>query len=198
MAKKSTFKNMTLTLFILTAVSALLLGFIYTKTKQPITESKDKKLKEAISIVIPDADKGELSEYKIEYLGDTMSVYTVSVKGEIIGTAVKAFSKKGFGGNMTVMVGFDNDGNIIDSNVLEHSETPGLGDKTSKSVSNWNEQFKGKNPEKNNITVKKDDEKGEIDAITAATISSRAYVDAVKIAYAVFQKYNETKKSDNN
>ena len=198
MAKKSTFLNMTLTLFILTAVSALLLGYVYQKTEKPIQESKDKKLQEIINIVVPGADNGEVKEYKIEYLGDSINLYTVSVNNEIIGTAIKSFSKNGFSGKMTVMVGFDNEGNIIDSDVLEHSETPGLGDKTSKKVSEWNKQFIGKNPERNNLKVKKDDDKGEIDGITAATISSRAYIDAIKIAYDVFQKFNVEKITDNN
>ena len=85
------------------------------------------------------------------------------------------------------MVGFDENGKIIDSDVLEHKETPGLGDKSSKSVSNWNEQFK-----KMDISIMKDKtlkvskDGGEVDAITAATITSRAYCDAIQRAWTVY------------
>jgi electron transport complex protein RnfG len=191
MAKKeSTFLNMTLTLFIVTAVASVTLAYVYNVTKEPIAQAKAEKLQEAISIVVPGAENAEIITEKVassDGVGE-LEFYTVIVNDETIGTAVKTFTSSGFGGYMSVIVGFDNNGNIIDSNVLEHSETPGLGDKTGKSVSDWNQQFIGKNPKSFNLKVKKDG--GDVDAITAATISSRAYTDALQRAYNTFMVHN--------
>ncbi len=199
MAKKeSTFLNMTLTLFIVTVIASVALGYVYKLTEAPIREAKAKKLQEAISVVVPGAGTAEIIVDTIpspDGLGN-LEFYTVKANDEIIGTAVKSFTNNGFSGYMSVMVGFDQNGKIIDSNVLEHSETPGLGDKTSKSASPWNDQFKGKNPQNEIMKVKKDG--GAIDAITAATISSRAYCDAVQRAYDTFMAHKgKMNKEDN-
>lgn len=189
MAKKeSTFLNMTLTLFVITALAGAALSFVYTLTKEPIDQAKAAKLKNAINVVVPGADKGEIEENSVAAVDGAgeLTFYNVKVNGETLGTAVKTFSNNGFSGLIVVMVGFDSNGNIIDSNMLEHKETPGLGDKTDKKVSNWNEQFKGKNPGEFILKVKKDG--GSVDAITAATITSRAYCDAIQRAYDTFMK----------
>ena len=83
------------------------------------------------------------------------------------------------------MVGLLPDGSINNISVLEHKETPGLGDKMQKSKSTWSDQFNGKNPANYKLKVTKDG--GDVDAITAATISSRAYCDAVQRAYDTFK-----------
>lgn len=82
------------------------------------------------------------------------------------------------------MVGFDVDGNVINYSVLEHKETPGLGSKMAEWFTTGKGDIKGKNPGKDNFTVSKDG--GKIDAITAATISSRAFLDAVNRAHKVY------------
>ena len=190
MAKKeSTFLNMTLTLFIITAVASVALGYVYNITKDPIQKAKDKKLKTAINIVVPNADKGTIETDTIEIEGKELYVYTVSVDDKVIGTAINSFSNNGFGGLVRVMVGFDADGKIIDSDVLEHKETPGLGDKSSKSVNTWNEQFKDldiSTMKDQILKVSKDG--GDVDAITAATITSRAYCDAIQRAWTTYMK----------
>ena len=89
------------------------------------------------------------------------------------------------------MVGFLPDGTINDVAVLEHEETPGLGDKMEKKKSDWSLQFQGKNPETFRLSVTKDG--GDVDAITASTISSRAFCDAVTRAYENFKSINENK-----
>lgn len=198
MAKKeSTFLNMTLTLLIVTAVAAIALGFVYNFTKEPIENAKAEKLKEAINIVVPGADKGEVKEFSVPSPdgGEDLVFYEVIAEGELIGTAVKSYTNNGFSGYLSIMVGFDKDGVILDNNVLEHAETPGLGDKTSKSVSDWNNQFVGKDPASYKLTVTKDG--GDVDAITAATITSRAYCDALDRAYRTFVQYYNKPESDN-
>ena len=82
------------------------------------------------------------------------------------------------------MVGFNPEGTIIDVVHLQHAETPGLGDKIEKAKSNWSDQFIGLDPQSADLRVTKDN--GDIDAITAATITSRAYCDAIQRAYNTF------------
>jgi electron transport complex protein RnfG len=84
------------------------------------------------------------------------------------------------------MVGFTPDGTIYNTSVVSHSETPGLGAKIVDENIAPREQVKGKTPAANNLSVKKDG--GEIDAITASTITSRAFLKGVNAAYEVFQK----------
>lgn len=190
MAKKeSTFVNMVLTLLIVTGVAATTLGFVNKYTKDPIEQAKANKLKEAINVVVPGASESEIKEFEITPATgkENLTFYEVTKDGKLIGTAVKTYTDNGFSGKIWVMVGFDTEGNILDNDVLEHKETPGLGDKTAKSVSDWNNQFKEKNPASFKLIVKKDG--GDVDAITAATISSRAYCDAIQRGYDAFMKH---------
>lgn len=101
--------------------------------------------------------------------------------GELVGTAVKTYTNNGFGGKIWLMVGFNPDGTIANYSVLDHKETPGLGSK----MDTWftkdgKGNIVGKNPGENGLKVSKDG--GDVDAITAATISSRAFLDAVNRA----------------
>ncbi len=115
--------------------------------------------------------------------------------GEWVGTAVETFTDKGFSGRIRILAGFDPEGTIHDITVLEHQETPGLGDKIEKNKSynkktglSWISQFIGTNPSEYKLLVKKDG--GDVDAITAATITSRAFCDAVQRAYDGFTQLN--------
>ncbi|HRC93634.1 MAG TPA: RnfABCDGE type electron transport complex subunit G, partial [Tenuifilaceae bacterium] len=92
----------------------------------------------------------------------------------------------GFGGRIELMVGFLPDGTINKITVISHKETPGLGDKIDPGKSDFSVQFEGKNPETFKVMVKKDG--GDVDAITASTISSRAFCDAVNRAYKAFKE----------
>ena len=100
--------------------------------------------------------------------------------GNFMGAAVKA-SEGGFGGKIDMMVGFLADGTIKGTDVLSHSETPGLG---ANMTGKFKDQFVDKNPNDFKLIVKKDG--GDVDAITAATITSRAFSKAVDKAYQAF------------
>ncbi|MFO7828008.1 MAG: RnfABCDGE type electron transport complex subunit G [Bacteroidales bacterium] len=188
MAKKeSNFKNMVLTLFMVTFVASAALGYIYEVTKGPIAASKLAKQNNAIQQVVPDFDNAPGEEsYKMGVDGDTLEFFPAKRDGEIVGTAVSTFTNKGFSGNIKIMVGFLPDGTINNISVLEHKETPGLGDKMSKSKSDWSVQFNGKNPGDFKLKVTKDG--GDVDAITASTITSRAFCDAVERAYNAYME----------
>ncbi len=194
--RESTFVNMVVVLFLISAIAATALAFVYQATKDPIQKSKLEKKKQAIKNVVNDFDNNPIEEmFKIPVEGgDSVECYPAKKDGKIVGYAVKTFSKKGFSGLITVMVGFDPDGHIHKTAVLEHHETPGLGDKMQRNKSNFSKQFDNMDvpdiPDKDNdgiiIEVKKDN--GTVDAITAATITSRAFCDAAERAYNAFKK----------
>jgi len=194
---ESNLKNMVGVLLSITVISALTLSSVYSVTKDPIEKSKTVKQQNAIKEVIPGFDHLATPEKISLNSGDTLTIYKAYDKDNVfIGAAVESFSKKGFGGEIKVMVGFDKEGNIINYSVLEQKETPGLGTK----MVDWfktpigNQDIRGKNPAKNNLTVKKDG--GEVDAITAATISSRAFLDAIHNAYAAYSRNFENKEEN--
>lgn len=188
MAKKeSTFLSMVATLFMVTLVAAGLLGSVFALTKEPIRLAELKKKNEAIQVVVPGFDNEPSQEVKRVFAdGDSLYLYTARQGEEVLGTAVETFTTLGFSGEFKLMVGFAPDGSIIDIAVIKHAETPGLGDKMEKGKSDFSLQFMGKHPDSFNLAVTKD--RGDVDAITASTITSRAYCDAVKRAYAVFME----------
>lgn len=178
---------MVVTLFLVTLIASTTLGFIYQLTKEPIAEAKLRKKNTAIKQVVPDfTNQPNAEAYDVAVEGDTMTVYPAKKDGKLVGAAVAAFTEKGYSGRIRLMVGFNADGSISNISVLEHQETPGLGDKIDKAKSEWSSQFNGKNPEDFQLQVRKDG--GDVDAITAATISSRAYCDAVQRAFKAFKK----------
>ena len=185
--KESTLKNMVLSLFIISLVASVALGYVYEFTKGPIEVAKAAKVNDAIKAVVPACDNNPSAEvYKVAYEKDTLNVYPAKKGGQLVGAAVETYTEKGFGGHISLMVGFLPDGTINDIAVVSHHETPGLGDKMEKAKSNFSLQFMGKNPKDFKLMVKKDG--GDVDAITASTISSRAFCDAVTRAYNAFMK----------
>jgi len=183
----STFLNMVVTLFAVTLLAAGLLGSVYALTKEPIRLAELKRKNEAISVVVPGFDNEPSQEVeKLAVDGDTLYFYTARKGEQVLGTAVETFTNIGFSGEFKLMVGFDPGGTITDIAVIKHAETPGLGDKMEIGKSDFHLQFQGKHPDNFNLTVKKD--RGDVDAITASTITSRAYCDAVQRAYNGLQK----------
>lgn len=177
MAAQSNFKNMVLCLFITCLVCSGILAGIYAVTAEPIEKTNAALLKASISAVLPEG--GELSEAKPVTVGGQESEYYESVKdGQVQAFAVKS-TTVGFGGPLVLMVGILPGGTIYNTSVLSHSETPGLGAKCT-SDEHFYGQFKGFDAVNGNLSVKKDG--GDLDAITASTITSRAYALAVKNA----------------
>ena len=187
--KESGFVNMVITLFLVTFIASSALAFIYELTKEPIAESKRLRKANAISAVVPAFDNDPSSEVKkLSLKRDTLYFYPARMGKEVTGIAVETFTYSGFSGLIKLMVGFLPDGSIHDIAVLEHLETPGLGDRMEAGKSfdkatglSWSSQFRGKDPRYFSLKVKQDN--GAVDAITAATISSRAYCDAVQRAF---------------
>ena len=123
-------------------------------------------------------------EAEVITYGGEVKIYSGTKNGQPVGYAIESFSNNGFSGEVRLIVGFNPDGTIYRTEVLSQHETPGLGDKMERSKSDFAQQFDGKNPADFHLAVSKDG--GDVDAITAATISSRAYTEAIARAYNVF------------
>lgn len=181
---KSSLKNMVLVLFTITLIASAGVGAVNMITEEPIAAAKAKAVQDALKQVLPAFDTTEDAEQTID--GLTIKTYKALAAGETVGYAVETATKEGFGGMVRLMVGFDAEGRILNINVLEQSETPGLGTKMCDEGNPLITSFKGKKPAEMTLKVRKDG--GDIDALTAATISSKAYTDAVARAYTAFTK----------
>lgn len=179
---KSNLQNMVLVLTGSALICGGLLAYINNLTKPTIDAQAEKTLNEGISLVLG-GDAGERLEdpksitRSIDGKEQTFMVYKMQN-----GTAVQSTDPNGFGGNLKVLVGFNANGDILGYTVLEHAETPGLGTK----AGDWFQEGQpgsiiGLNPANANLTVSKDG--GDIDAITASTITSRSFLRAVQEAY---------------
>lgn len=194
MAKsESTLKNMLLSLTLISFCTSALLAGGYVLTKEPIEKALQEKKDAAIKEVLPkgDIEIGKAVEVRLDGYEDAFVVYPAKKGGNFIGCAIETYDNNGYGGKVRSMVGLDAEGRVINYSVLEANETPGLGAK----VSDWFKtkgDIRGKDPASEDFKVKKDG--GEIDAITAATITSRAFLSSVKSAYQAFIRYKEQQK----
>ncbi len=184
MAKKaeSTLINMLLSLTLIAVAAGAILALVSGVTAEPIAQAQKAKTENAIKAVLPEFD-----HLDTKTIDGVECNYAYTADNTLVGIAVPATSKKGFGGDLAVMYGFDADGNITGYQVLQTAETPGLGAKAGEWFQNDGKGCViGMNPNTNNITVKKDG--GEVDAISGSTITSRAFCDAISIAYETFKK----------
>ncbi|MEE1233910.1 MAG: RnfABCDGE type electron transport complex subunit G [Phocaeicola sp.] len=183
---ESSLKNMALALTGFSVVAGGLLGWVNDITTEPIAQANAKTLSDAIAVVVPEFDNNPAeAPEEVDLDGVIYKVYKATKGGEFVGAAVES-SSMGFGGEIKVLVGFDTEGNIKDYSLLAHAETPGLGSK----AADWFKKgakgdITGKNPGQAPLTVSKDG--GEIDAITASTITSRAFLRAINNAYAAYK-----------
>jgi electron transport complex protein RnfG len=184
---------MVVSLLVITLVSGAILGFVHENTKEAIELSKTRAQDEAIAKVLPAFDKlGNPVMILPENSSDSVVLFPAFMGEKLVGVAVKSFSEKGFSGHMSVMAGLDTAGNFTGYEVLEHKETPGLGSKMTEWFRDREKQGQniiGKNPANTRFNVRKDG--GDIDAITASTITSRAFLDALTRAYDGWEIYLE-------
>lgn len=177
MAKlESTFKNMVLSLVIISMVAAGALAGVYTLTAENIARQEAQKQQAAILAVLPASC--QVGEPEVI---EGLTVYKAFIGDEWVATAVET-SETGFDGPQVIMVGLDAEGKVLDYVVLKQTETPGLG----AHIDHWFKDAVGHRSiigkKAGELSVSKDG--GEVDAITAATISSRAFLKAVNKAYA--------------
>lgn len=191
---KSTLTNMVLSLGTITIAAGALLSWIYTMTEEPIAEANLRNQVEAVQQVAPAFDNDPIAE-AIEVIpeGDTVAVKVFPAKkdGALVGAAVESYSSKGFSGNIRLIYGFDTEGNVTGYAVMEHAETPGLGAKMDEWFRDPTDARSviGLNAFAAPLTVSKDG--GQVDAITAATITSRAFLDALNRAATAFNQVKQ-------
>jgi len=176
---------MIISLVMISLVASLALGGIYNMTKEPIALANKAKEESAIKEVLPEFDS--LISIKVVPEGgkDSMAINRAYKDGVLVGTAVSTYSNAGYGATqIQLMVGFLPDNVIRNISVIQQNETPGLGTKMKEPK--FKDQFNGKQADEFKLKVKKDG--GQVDAITAATISSRAFCDAVDRAYQTYHK----------
>ena len=186
---ESSLTNMLLVLTGVAVVMGGILAYVNHLTEGPIAEQKAKALADGIKTVMVcnDLVVAEPVEVKQDIDGKehTFIIYNVKdAQGKDLGAAVQSVTM-GFGGDLKVLVGFDTEGNILGYTLLEHAETPGLGAKADQ----WFQKGQkgdiiGKSPVEP-LTVSKDG--GQVDAITASTITSRAFLKAVNNAYNAYK-----------
>lgn len=183
---KSNLQNMVLVLVCVALICGGTLAFVNQLTKPAIDQQAEKALADGIKAVL-DADDitvKDKSEKKRVVNGkeQTFVVYNTDK-----GVAVQSTDPNAFSGNLTILVGFDAEGTIKGYTLLAHAETPGLGAKASEWFQNGQPgSIVGLNPATANLTVKNDG--GEINSITASTITSRAFLRAVQQAYLTFME----------
>lgn len=182
---------MLLSLGSVTVVAGTLLGGMYAITKDPIEQAAGLQLTQSIAEVAPAFDNNpEADKTTVSVDGKEMTVYPALSGGRLVGAAVAGVSMAGFSGEVDVLCGFTADGSVKDYRVLSHAETPGLGAK----MEAWFRDPAGarsvidRNPSRESFHVSKD-AGGEVDAITAATISSRAFLEAMRDAYMAYREY---------
>lgn len=159
-------------------VAGAALAGVNMLTEETIRAQKEAQKQQAIAAVLPDYARLADAE-----MSDIYVIYRAyDANEQYVGAAVQT-ETDGFGGKIKLMVGFDADNRIVDYAVLEQTETPGLGTH----IVEW---FKNASKPGQNILGRKADGKmmvskdnGDVDAITAATISSRAFLLAVNNAY---------------
>lgn len=202
---QSSLKNMLLVLTGVTVVSVSLLAWVNELTKGPIAEANAKALNQALKEVLPEFTNNPVEESDTLF-GEkdgkkivNFIVYPAKKDGEWIGSAVESKSM-GFGGELKVLVGFDAEGRIYNYSLLAHAETPGLGSKADKWFGAYSpskgekgvlhgsspKSILGLNPGEGELKVNKDG--GQVDAITASTITSRAFLNAVNAAYQAYRE----------
>ena len=184
---KSTLLNMVAVLFCITLISSAGVGLVNMITVDPIAEAKAKAVNDAILAVLPEFDQKQCTELEIDAM--PIKVYTATAAGETVGYAVETMTKSGFSGVVKLMVGFAPAGEVLNVNVIQQSETPGLGTKMCDEGNPLLSSIKGQSLESKKLVdgrlaVKKDG--GDVDAITASTITSRAYANGLSTAVNIF------------
>ena len=186
----------TLILTLITVIAGVLLGAVYEVTKTPIAQSQETAKKEAWQAVFSDVKLDDFKAEDVDQKAADKAVKDMGVNATIdevctagdVGYVITTTDKDGFGGNIQITVGIKKDGTINGVSILSISETAGLGMKA-KDDPNWGKQFAGKKADA--FSVVKDGsgsgDDAKIDAISGATITSKAVTGAVNSCLAYFQ-----------
>ena len=181
---KSSLFNMIMAMTVVSICSAASIAYVYQKTKEPIEASKTMKISKAIEEMVGNFDNKPYEE-RTTLSGGDLELYPARENGTITSVAIKSYSNNGFGGKIELIIGILMDGTVSGYKIIQQNETPGLGTKIAENK--FSEQFVGLNAHDENFELSKNG--GEIDALTGATISSNAVVEAVKKAVTAYKKF---------
>lgn len=184
---QSTLPNMFLVLTAIALVSAALLALTYAQTKPILEEQARQRRIQAVADVVPDFDNAPTEEAFVPEADSGIEIFPARRGEHRIGTAVRTRTDSGYGGTIELMVGFDAEGSITGISILSHQETPGLGAKITDEQ--FRARFSGLRPAEEPIAVTGDG--GSVDALTAATISSRAVAEAVQRAWDALEEVHD-------
>lgn len=180
------FVRMSSILFVVCVAAGSLLAIVNRATKDRIEENIVKETENALKEVFPTA-----TDFREEIKDSLWDAYN---DGEKIGVVLKT-STQGYGGIIVIMFGVDNQNRVSKVKIVKHSETPGLGSKIV--LDSFLGQFKEKSSEE--IFLKRDNPSGAIDAITAATISSRAVTNQIRKGLQTYiESYTEGYSKEQN
>ncbi|MCQ2250378.1 MAG: RnfABCDGE type electron transport complex subunit G [Bacteroidales bacterium] len=187
--KNPTIVQMIIVLMVIAMVCSAGVAAVYNATKDKIAAQEALKLQKSLETVLPKSlgyDNDITKTIDTIKLDKAVCICYIAKKGnEPVAYAIKSFNKKGYNGKVEVITGFMPNGDIINTQATVLAETPGLGMKAAEPK--YHDQFNGKNPERFNLKVKKDG--GEVDAISAATITSRAYALCVATSHQALMQY---------
>ena len=185
-------------LFAITLISGLVLGFVYELTKEPIRIQQEKAIQEACAAVFADASNFEAIEYMVDeetaagFAENGVEVGTVfeaqGADGALLGYVLETTTHEGYGGDIVLYVGVTVDGTLNDVSILEIAETPGLGMQAEKVLV---PQFHQVQAEAFTYTKTGSTSESEIDAISGATVTTKAVVNAVNAGMEVAAKLME-------
>lgn len=196
---ESSLRNMTLSLGSVTLIAALLLSWVNGITKEPIKQAELATQSKALAAVLPEHDNQPLEEKFCVTINKgtadsvLVTIYPAKMNGKLVGAAVES-TADGYADKVTVIYGFEQDGTVRNYAVMKQMETPGLGAK----MQDWfrnptgKRSVIGRNPGSEDLTVTKDG--GTVDAITAATISSRTFLKTLNDAFTAYQNIQAEEK----
>lgn len=186
---KSTPLTMTLSLTVLCLIAGAALSAVRSLTAEPIARAAAEARAEALRAVLPPFDNDPAAE-AID-AGDGLTLFPATADGTPAGMAVETFSDAGFSGRISLLVGFTADGTLNGYSVMQHSETPGLGAR----MAEWFRSPEGSRSvigTRGTLAVRQDG--GEVDAISGATITSRAFTEAINRARQAFENHQNSDK----
>lgn len=187
----------TFILVCITVIAGFLLGLVYDVTKEPIAKQKQLTKENACKAVFEEADSFDTSHTldvtnASEVLGKDYEACTIEeaipaldADGSLMGYAITVTCSEGYGGNLTVMVGITNDGTVNGIDFLTLDETAGLGMEAKQPE--FKNQFQDKQAESFIVTKNDAAQENEIEAISAATITSNAVTKAVNAGLEYFR-----------
>lgn len=200
--KKLSFMKDAIILFIITMLSGFMLGAVYEITKEPIAIAKENEKKSAYKEVFPDATDFQkqdddllinvnesLPSQNFGNVNVSEVANALDSSGSSLGYVITSTSKDGFGGDVKISVGITKDKKLNGIAFLTLAETPGLGMKAK--GEKFSSQFKEKDASYLNVVKTGATKPDEIDAISGATITSKAVTGAVNAAiYYVDKEVN--------